>query len=409
MMNMYPNDWGLALLKQDPFPNTPPRRPEDAVWAGFEELKDQLNRLFAEAFASSRTQIALCRGEYGSGKTHAAVYTRRDDYIASLSDISGVKGVDVYYVRLPKEPEKADMLFYRSVIEAVQFRKLRLTLKEIIAASTPQTALENLQELAESEALGRALWLLGIENEHGRQLKLFQEDDPSNEQQKLLESFFFSQTTKSDLKRLGLSRDISSTQDRFHLLACVLQCLIGLGPIEDIKSHKRVILWVDEMEDLVNYPSRYHKPFMQGLRDLLDRLPNYFTIMMNFTLASPDYATEIGIVAGQGFLDRITHQIYFREPNDDEAFEYVKDLLTFYRSEELSIRGLASIYPFEEEALRTLIGDLRGRTPRDINQRCADVITEAFQKKVITAPGQGYIDRAFVHSVEDKRIGSELV
>ena len=39
MTNVYPNDWGLVLLKQNPFPNTPPRRPEDAVWAGFKGLK----------------------------------------------------------------------------------------------------------------------------------------------------------------------------------------------------------------------------------------------------------------------------------------------------------------------------------------------------------------------------------
>src|SRR5437588_12582021 len=111
----------------------------------------------------------------------------------------------------------------------------------------------------------------------------------TTEQQMLFESYFFSQTIKSDLRPLGLIRDINSTQARFHVLGCLLQCLIGLEPVEDIERHRRVILWVDEMEDLISYPSRYHKSFMQGLRDLLDRLPNYFTIVMNFTLASQDY------------------------------------------------------------------------------------------------------------------------
>jgi hypothetical protein len=409
MVSVYPHDWERVLLKQNPFPNTPPRRPEDAVWAGFKGLKEQLNRLFGEALASPRTQVVLGRGEYGSGKTHAAIYTRRADYLNSFKQIQRVKGVDVYYVRLPKEPEKADILLYRNIVEAVQFRRLRSVIKEIITIYTPQDALERLQELTDSEALGRALWLLGLEKERGGQLTLFQVDNVPNDQQKLLESYFFSKITPSDLKRLGLSRDISSTQDRFHVLGCLLQCLIGLEPVDAIETHRRVILWIDEMEDLINYPSRYHKPFMQGLRDLFDRLPDYFTIVMNFTLASPDYAAEIGIVAGQGFLDRITHQIYFREPNEEEAFEYVKDLLSYYRIEKPEDRGLPRVYPFEEGALRTLIVELHGRTPRDINQRCADVITEAFQRGVITAPGKGIIDRDFVLSVEDKRIGSELV
>lgn len=409
MVNIYPNDWSLVLLKQNPFPNTPPRRPEDAVWAGFKDLKEQLNRLFIEALASPRTQVVLGRGAYGSGKTHTATYSRRQDYLNDFKQFQRVKGVDVYYVRIPKEPDKADMLFYRNIIEAVQFRKLRSVIKEIIAIYTPQVALERLQELTGSEALGKALWLLGLEKERRGQLELFQDDNSSNKQQKLLESYFFSQTTKSDLKKLGLSRDISSTQDRFHTLGCLLQCLIGLEPVEDIEAHRRIILWVDEMEDLIFYPSRYHKPFMQGLQDLVDQLPDYFTIVMNFTLASPDYAREIAIVAGQGLLDRITHQIYFREPSEKEAFEYVRELLEYYRTEQPELRGLPNVYPFDEEALRVLIDDLGSRTPRDINQRCVDVITEAFQKGLITAPGQGIISKEFVRSVEDRYIGAELV
>ena len=81
MTNVYPNDWGLVLLKQNPFPNTPPRGPKRYLWAGFKGLKEQLDNLFIEALASPRTQVVLGRGEYGSGKTHAAIYTRRTNYI----------------------------------------------------------------------------------------------------------------------------------------------------------------------------------------------------------------------------------------------------------------------------------------------------------------------------------------
>ena len=104
------------MLKQDPFPGTPPRRPEDAVWAGFKGLRGELDRLFAEVLASSRTQVVLGRGKYGSGKTHAAIYTRRQDYLIDFSNIQRVKGVDMYYVRLPKEPENTDMLLYQNII-----------------------------------------------------------------------------------------------------------------------------------------------------------------------------------------------------------------------------------------------------------------------------------------------------
>src|SRR5947209_8336529 len=117
MDKIYLNDWSSVLLKQNPFPYAPPRRPQDAVWAGFRELRGELDKLFVEAVASSRTQVVLGRGGYSSGKTHAAIYTRRQDYLKSFENIQRVSGVDVYYVRLPKEPEKADMLLYRNIIE----------------------------------------------------------------------------------------------------------------------------------------------------------------------------------------------------------------------------------------------------------------------------------------------------
>jgi hypothetical protein len=68
-----PINWQLALLTQNPFPDTPPSRPEDTVWAGFPDLKKQLDTLFTEAFSSSQTQIILTRGVRGSGKTSGSV------------------------------------------------------------------------------------------------------------------------------------------------------------------------------------------------------------------------------------------------------------------------------------------------------------------------------------------------
>jgi hypothetical protein len=132
-------------------------------------------------------------------------------------------------------------------------------------------------------------------------------------------------------------------------------------------------------------------------------------ICPKFKRTVSDYAREIEIVASQGLRDRFTHQIYFREPNEEEAFEYVRELPEYYRTEQPELRGLSNVYPFDEEALRVLIDDLGSRTPRVINQRCVDVITEAFQKGLITAPGQGIISKEFVRSVEDRYIGAELV
>ncbi len=407
MNEFHPVNWDFIFLRQNPFPTTPPRRPEEAVWAGFQKLKKQLNILFTEALTTSRTQVVLNRGEYGSGKTHAAVYFRRPERLPSL-DTRQISEAQIFYIRTPREPEKADMLLYRSIIEAVRFRNLRNVISAIIQTEGEKPALEKLQNTVESEALGRALWLLGYEKKKNNQLSLFEKDDGNAEWQRLLEAWFYSQTTKNDLRKLGLSRNVDSAQDRFHLLGGILQALIGLAPAASIETHRRIILWIDEMENLIYYPSRYYNPFTQGLRDLVDQLPNYFTMMMNFTLASPEELEDIRTVLGKALLDRITHQIYFQEPDEEEAFDYVQDLLRLYRTENWNTVNLPDTYPFEEDALRLLIDTLSTRTPRDLNQACARTVSLALQRGEINGIGQGQITRQFIRQLQKEQIDLEM-
>src|SRR6266567_859585 len=109
MTDLHTIDWKRALLKQNPFPITPPIRPEDAVWAGFPGLRKQLEDLFAESLSTSRTQIVLNRGEYGSGKTHAATFYRRKAHLPLQFDDGQVKDAEIVYISTPREPEKADI------------------------------------------------------------------------------------------------------------------------------------------------------------------------------------------------------------------------------------------------------------------------------------------------------------
>lgn len=111
---------------------------------------------------------------------------------------------------------------------------------------------------------------------------------------------------------------------------------------------------------------------------------------------------------GRALIDRITTQIYFHEPSEDEAFEYVKDLMRQYRTEDFEQSGLPMTYPFSEDALRALIANLYKRTPHDINQHCAYVIEEALKQGVIHHAGDGIIDTQFVQSVEDQHVKFDL-
>lgn len=400
-------DWQLVLLKPNPFPEVPPRTPAEAVWAGMPRLKNQFNTLFVEALSTSATQVVLNRGDWGSGKTHAAVYFGTRD---RLPKVKGEQVGNVWhlYVRTPKDPSQADTILYRDIIETIQFSRLRQVIRSIITEHGDQNASGMLQELAGSEALGKALWLLGLERSGTGQLRLLRDDKELDEWRRLLEAYFFSQHTKTDLRRLGLSRGIDNSQDRFRILSSVLQCLIGLAPEGEIERHARVLLWIDEMEDLIYFTSRQYRPFTQGLRDLIDHLPSYFTLLMNFTLAEPEVLEDIAVVLGQALMDRVTHQIYFQEPNEEGAYKYVIGLLEAFRTQVPQDLGLPPTYPFSEETLKEIVAILPKRTPREINKRCAEIITNALMKGVISAAGKGIISMDFVTKLDKDRLDLEF-
>jgi len=400
-------DWKLALLKQNPFPDTPPRKPGDAVWAGMPRLRAQFEALFVEALTTSMTQVVLNWGAYGSGKTHAAVYFGVPDRLPRVEG-ERVKDTWILYVHTPRDPSQADQILYRDILEAIRFSRLRKVVRDLIAYSGEETALGMLQDIVESEPLGRALWLLGLEHGGPGQLRLLGHEAESGEWQRLLEAYFFSQHTKSDLKRLGLSRGVDSSQDRFRILGGVLQSLIGLAPAENLEHHSRILLWIDEMEDLIYFTSRQYRPFTQGLRDLIDRLPNYFTLFMNFTLAAPEAYEDATIVLGQALMDRVTHQVYFQEPDQQEAFDYVEDLLRIFRTEDPVERGLPATYPFTEDTLRSVIANLPNRTPRNLNKRCSKIISAALQRGVIREPGEDMITIDFVSQLDKERMDLEF-
>jgi hypothetical protein len=403
-----PINWRLALLTQSPFLKTPPSRPEDAIWVGFPDLKKQLDTVFTEAFSSSRSQIILNRGEYGSGKTHAAIFCRRKDYLAQFQSPKLAQPSEIIYIRIPIEHEKAGIQLFQNIIEALHFRNIRALIKSTIIELGSQAALAKLQELAGSEVLGKALWLLGYQKTRSGRLTLFQDEDIIDNHHKLLERYFYSQNTKGELKRLDLSRSINSVRERFQLLSAIFQCFIGLDNMGDITRHRRIILWIDQMEDLIQYHPQYFHPLTQGLRDLIDRLPHYFILFMNFTAAQHRLVDDIQTGLGRELTQSITKQIYFREPDEDEAFEYVKDLMRQYRTEDFEQSGLSATYPFSEDALRLLIANLSVRTPYEINQHCACAIEEVLKQGVIHSAGEGTIDTQFVRNVEDQYLKFDM-
>ena len=97
-----------------------------------------------------------------------------------------------------------------------------------------------------------------------------------------LSAYFLGKCTTTELRKLGLNRNIEKTQDYFRVLAGVFHCLTGLSESTDVTEHNRFCLWIDEMENFIYFTPPQYRPFGQGLRELVDRLPYFFTFFYEF-------------------------------------------------------------------------------------------------------------------------------
>jgi hypothetical protein len=226
---------------------------------------------------------------------------------------------------------------------------------------------------------------------------LLQLTNTQSEELRLLLHFYLleNKASRTDLRKLGVSRNISSMEDRFGTLAAILHLLIGLEPKDELQQHNRLILWIDEMEDLINYPVRYYRPFTQAIRDMLGKIPYYFSLLMNCTLASPEAFEDVTVILGEALMSRVTNRIDFKPLSLTEAKEYVIDLLGQYRP----AGSYHPEYPFDEDGLESALSSLPDidRTPREINKRCRTLIVAAIQSGDINPNEESrIINRSFV-------------
>ena len=388
----YRIDWNLAGLKGNPFTISPPTDPEQAIWAGLDVIKDEFDSVFKEAKVSAPTQVVLCRGAFGGGKTHASLFFSSKKNIPNASP--SVQNIEVFRVQTPTETGNPAKDFYQDVMEQIRLDRIAEAVKKNVESVGRDVVERNLRETMVSGDFTKAL------------LNLFEASPISPGPSSLLSAYFLGKCTTTELRKLGLNRNIEKTQDYFRVLAGVFHCLIGLSKSTDVAEHNRFCLWIDEMENFVYFTPPQYRPFGQGLRELVDRLPYFFTLFMNFTLTSPEEYEEIELILGGYLTDRITRHIFFNEVKDQEKMlQYVSDVLSHYRTQE---EPKTPYSPFTEDALGALMANLQQRTPRNMNKRCHSALMRAFEKGIFEKGADSTITPKFVQEMSQEELDKEI-
>lgn len=398
-------NWELFYLKDNPFMVMPPSDSESLVWAGMQEVKQKLEQTLTAAQVTATTQVVLNRGPFGGGKTHAMQYFSFSENLPETNN--GVSKTFVLSVATPKQTGKPADDFYVDVIERMDIEQLKNTVRQAVEEVGADNALNRLKEITGSGTLARAICLLGQpEQENGANKKLF---DDRTEQDRLLDQYFLSGCTKQDLRKLGLARNIEKSQDKFRVLAGLISCFIGLKNNRSVADHSRFCLWIDEMEDFVYFTATQYRPFTQGLRDLIDKLPAFFTLLLNFTLTDPEEFETLEIIMGKALVDRVTDNIIFQEMTLAQGVTYVEELLSFWRLDNANGKKLSAQYPFEKDALEYIINNLDKRTPRALNKRCSSIAEKVLlERSNNTKPGELKIDLEFVKNFLSNELRQEL-
>ena len=386
----YNINWNSIGLHGDLFTIAPPSEPTAVVWAGMSALKNEFNSVLQASKGFAPTQVILCRGPVGGGKTHASLYFDLKEHWPEQSP--GVREVKVIRVQTPTETGKPARDFYIDVMEDIGLDNTQRAVREAVEEIGHNAAQKALRRTMVSADLTNALLRLGEE-----------ENNP------LLNAYFLGKCTTTELRKLGLNRNIEKTQDHFRALAGVIQCHIGLSESHDVTKHNRFCLWIDEMENFIYFTPPQYRPFGQGLRELVDRLPFFFTLFMNFTLTSPEEYEEIELILGAYLIDRVTQQIFFDEMKDEEMLQYVSDLLSHYRTQGLPVDSKKTpYYPFTEDALTLLLSNLQRRTPRDVNKRCRNALIKAFEEGALAEGKVTPIGRDFVQKMSREELDKEI-
>lgn len=387
---------------------TPPEDPEHLVWAGMRHLKREFDEKFQAAQQSANTQVVLNRGPFGGGKTHALRYY---GFPENLPKIKGNKVRDVFIISVatPKQTGKPAEDFYLNVIERIDMERIRIAVAEALQELGESQSLNKLKEITGSDNLARAIIMLSQFSERPFDDEQTSDGTDWDEQKRLLEQYFLEGCTKSELKKLGLARNIGNAQDQFRVLAGLLRCFISLIPGREVQNHSRFCLWIDEMEDFVYFNGPQYRPFTQGLRDLIDRLPSFFTLILNFTLTDPEEFETLELIMGKALVDRVTDNIIFREMTQSEAVIYVDDLMKHWRTSDFDGTQLSPHYPFETNALEYLIQNLSTRTPRAINKKCSMLLERVLsENKKTTKPGEIKIDLNLIKLVAASELEQEF-
>lgn len=344
-------DFASINLNFNPFEALTPSPEQELFWAGMEKQKEEIISAYQESIQFSHRKVVLNWGPVGGGKTHAAYFFEK----SLPEEIEKDKILPSVYVRMPHEGRNANIFLIQNIFDSLTIRRAKEELERVLKEEGEKKLFEKIYGKIKSETFTEAIIFFG------------KETTPKH----LLKRFIFDGFSASELKKLNIARSLKNDEDYTMFLAGIIIA------ITSSKDQKRLVLWVDEMENMVYYSSQQFKVVAQMFRDLIDRVNERLLVFFNFTLAENEEDT-VRLLMGDALWSRVNKTIRFQNMSISEAEQYCKEAITFAQIKKEDYK------PFNEESIKCILDTIPeiDLIPREINRKFDKVIRFALDQKI---------------------------
>lgn len=339
-------------LKDTAFPVTP-RSADGVKWYGFPILRKRLSRTIRRSLEEPARVCLLNRGRWGAGKTHAAAFFSEPRNLRKPSGCP-YDGVRTITVETPKQGGEAFYDLFKRIMNVVTFAAITKTTTTLRNHIGTESLYDALLDASQNEDIAHVLTHVCDDN--------------------LLETraYLYGTVGLRDMKTIGAATKLTSDHD----FSCALNGILWLlthCSTDEKRPFNRVILWIDEMEDLVYFPTKHYLPFTQALRGVIDKSAEHLTLIVSFTFTEPEELETIGSVLGEAIMARINDHIVFEDSTEEDVTLYLLELLADNRVDD---GEYADTHPFDEAAFEIITAACATHTPRYINKLCDGILRE---------------------------------
>lgn len=341
-------------LKSNPFRSNPTHEsdPRMNIWVGYDREKETLLKFLIRSRADQvgNANFIMVYGEFGTGKSHALLWSKHQILNAKKEDFDSV----AYYI--PTLKKDAGKLSFASA-----FRD------DIVNRSNLVTEIQRLSQFLDTcviEARRSNSWSVDVTKE-----TVLEKLIPA------VELFNFAKEvvrveSEADARSLLLPSKLGD-----YLAMTTFTAIINLFVYEikigdkSYRYKKGAYLFIDELDLLATCAAKEARETNELLRHIYDNCPNCFCMVLGFTASS----AELNVLFADYVMSRVQRQINMELMTVDDATNFVGAILDSDRIDE---NGKKGSFPFEDNAIELVVSQIVSITPRRLINGMQQILEE---------------------------------